>query len=48
LPLPVPDRDLTAIQVDVLHPQPHRLHESKPASIQQRNGKTIWGLDRIQ
>ena len=47
LALPVPDRDLTAIQIDVLHTQPHRLHESKPASVQQRNGKAIGCLDRI-
>ena len=48
LALPVPDRDLSAIQVDVLHTQPHRLHESKPASIQKRNRETIRCLDRIQ
>ena len=48
LSFPVPDRDLTAIQVDVLHPQPQRLHEPQAAAVQQRRRETIWSLDGIQ
>jgi len=48
LSFPVPDRDLPAVQVDVLHPQPQHLHESETASVQQRHRETIPILDGIQ
>ena len=48
LPFPVPDRDLTALQVDVLHPQPQRLHKAETAPVHKRHRKAVCRFYRIQ
>jgi len=47
IPLAVTDHDLVLREIDILHPQPHALHQTQPTAVQKMCHQFVVEQDKL-